>query len=81
MEQTQEQKLTTKIKKINELRQNIISYFNYIEETKKEIKELEKFVWKNCKHEWVYLDDGDYYSRIKYKCKHCNLYRNQYMYN
>ena len=35
MEQTQEQKLTTKIKKINELRQNIISYFNYIEETKK----------------------------------------------
>ena len=46
-----------------------------------EIKELEKFVWRNCKHEWVYLDDGDYYSRIKYKCKHCNLYRNQYMYN
>ena len=76
-----EQKLSEKIIHRDNLQKDIVNYFNYIEEARKQIKELEKTIWRNCEHEWVYLDDGDYYSKIKYKCKHCNLYRNQYMYN
>ena len=76
-----EQKLSEKIIHRDNLQKDIVNYFNYIEEARKKIKELEKTIWRNCEHEWVYLDDGDYYSKIKYKCKHCNLYRNQYMYN
>ena len=64
----------------NKLQQDIYNCFDFINKAKKDIKELERFIWKNCEHEWEYLNDGDYYSRIKYKCKHCDLYRNQYMY-
>lgn len=76
-----EQKLSEKITHRDNLQKDINYSYRFIDNSKREIKELEKFIWKNCQHEWVYLDDGDYYSRIKYKCKHCNLYRNEYMYN
>ena len=81
MEQTPKQKLAEKITHRDNLQKDINYSYRFIDNAKKEIKELEKFIWRNCQHEWIYLDDGDYYSRIKYKCKHCNLYRNEYMYN
>ena len=69
-----------KIKLRNDLQNDIFAYQRFIEENKKQIKEIEKFLWKNCNHEWIDLDDGDYYSRIKYHCKHCKLYKHSYMY-
>ena len=81
MEQTLKQQLSEKITHRDNLQKDINYSYRFIDNSKRKIKELEKFIWKNCQHEWVYLDDGDYYSRIKYKCKHCNLYRNEYMYN
>ena len=72
--------LQKKISNRDKLQADIIYSYNFINQAKKDIKELERFIWRNCQHEWEYLNDGDYYSRIKYKCKHCDLYRNQYMY-
>ena len=84
MEETQEVSLELKVKNNielkKELQNDIFAYQRFIEENKKQIKEIEKFLWKNCNHEWIDLDDGDYYSRIKQHCKHCKLYRHSYMY-
>tara|TARA_B100000780_G_C21015029_1_gene406594 strand:+ start:263 stop:529 length:267 start_codon:yes stop_codon:yes gene_type:complete len=54
--------------------------YRYIDSAKKNIKEIEKYLWRNCIHEWVHLDYEDN-SRIKYNCKHCQLYRHSTMYN
>ncbi len=78
--ETLKEKLTKKKNKIKKLQQDINYCYNFINTSKKEIKELEKFIWKNCDHKWIYLNDGNYYSKIKYKCQYCNLYRNEYMY-
>ena len=72
--------LQKKISNRDKLQADIYNYFNFINQAKKDIKELERFIWINCDHKWEYLNDGDYHSKIKYKCKHCDLYRNQYMY-
>ena len=84
MEEKQEVSLELKVKNNielkKELQNDIFAYQRFIEENKKQIKEIEKFLWKNCNHEWIDLDDGDYYSRIKYYCKHCKLYKHSYMY-
>tara|TARA_B100001121_G_C18585900_1_gene572082 strand:+ start:399 stop:644 length:246 start_codon:yes stop_codon:yes gene_type:complete len=81
MEEKLSEKLSEQITHRDNLQKDINYSYRFINDAKQKIKELERFIWKNCQHEWVYLDDGDYYSRIKYKCKHCDLYRNQYMYN
>ena len=64
----------------NQLQSDIFYYEKIIIKNKKKIKEIEKHIWKNCNHEWIDLDDGDYYSRIKHHCKYCKLYKHSYMY-
>lgn len=65
----------------NKLHENIIFSEEFIYRSKEDIKEIEKYLWCNCTHEWIYLDDGDRNSRIKYNCKHCKLYKHSSMYN
>ena len=84
MEERQEVNLELTVKNNielkKELQNNIFEYQRFIVENKKKIKEIEKFLWKNCNHEWIDLDDGDYYSKIKYHCEQCKLYKHSYMY-
>lgn len=65
----------------NKLHENILFSERFIYHSKEDIKEIEKYLWRNCTHEWIYLDNGDRNSRIKYNCKHCKLYRHSSMYN
>ena len=51
-----------------------------IRENRAKINTIEKQIWRCCVHDWKYIGDEDYYSRIRYQCKKCDLYRNQYMY-
>ena len=46
-----------------------------------EIKEIEKILYKKCKHKWAkeQYDTGPYDDRW-YICSICNLYRNKYFY-
>ena len=48
---------------------------------KKQIKENEKIIYKNCNHDWEYDETCGSYDRIKYKCKKCGLWRNAFMYS
>jgi len=79
--QTNLQAVRDKIKSRKTLENDINFAHRFIDSAKKEIKDLEKFLWNNCQHNWIDLDDGDYYSKIKYHCSICKLYRNAYMYN
>lgn len=62
------------------LKQEIFRAEALIRESKRNIKMIEKQIWISCDHDWEYIGDQDYYSRIKYQCKKCKLYRNDYMY-
>ena len=44
------------------------------------IKANEKFIWKECEHEWEWDTASGVYERNCYYCKHCKLWRNHYMY-
>ncbi len=79
--QTNLQAVRDKIKLRKNLKNDINFSHRFINSAKKEINDIEKFLWNNCQHNWVDLDDGDYYSKIKHHCSICNLYRNAYMYN
>jgi len=58
----------------------IYEYDNSIRTMKKQIRENEKIIYKNCSHDWEYDESCGPYDRIKYKCKKCGLWRNDYMY-
>jgi hypothetical protein len=62
------------------LLEKIYDYDNSIKSIKKKIKENEKIIYKNCSHEWEYDESCGPYDRIKYRCKKCSLWRNDYMY-
>tara|TARA_B110000008_G_scaffold279536_1_gene327085 strand:+ start:114 stop:377 length:264 start_codon:yes stop_codon:yes gene_type:complete len=79
--QTNLQTVRDKIKSKKNLEIDINFSYRFIDSAKKEINDIEKFLWNNCQHDWIHLDDGDYYSKIKYHCSICNLYKNGYMYN
>lgn len=79
--QTNLQAVRDKIKLRKNLKNDINFSHRFINSAKKEINDIEKFLWNNCQHNWVDLDDGDYYSKIKHHCSICSLYRNGYMYN
>jgi hypothetical protein len=65
----------------NELLNTIYQYNNSIRTMKKQIRENEKIIYKNCSHDWEYDESCGQYDRIKYKCKNCGLWRNHYMYS
>lgn len=68
-----------------EKKKNLVSdnfrYQNQIQKNKREIKLLEKKIYKFCNHEWVRDWDVAFDDRCKYNCKTCKLWRNDYMYN
>ena len=75
---------TLAIKLVNqnyELLNKIYDYNKSIKLMKKKLRDNEKIIYKNCKHEWDYDESCGIYDRIKYKCKKCGLWRNNYMYN
>lgn len=65
----------------NKLQKDVVFSEEFIYQSKEDIKEIEKYLWHNCTHEWIHLDYEDRNSRIKYNCKHCKLYRHSSMYN
>ena len=50
-----------------------------IEECKRIENELNKKIFRICKHEWV-AEDRQMYEKRWYICNNCGLYRNSYMY-
>ena len=59
----------------------IYNYDNSIRLMKKQIKKNEKVIYRNCNHDWEYDESCGPYDRIKYKCKKCGLWKNDYMYS
>lgn len=69
------------VKENYKILEKIYEYNNLIKNMKKQIKENEKIIYKNCNHDWEYDETCGSYDRIKYKCKKCGLWRNAYMYS
>lgn len=69
------------IKKKEKLVSENFTYENQIQKNRREIRILEKKIYKFCNHEWVRDWDVAFDDRCKYNCKKCKLWRNDYMYN
>ena len=61
---------------INILTNDISNYEKVIVQNKRLIKQKKKELYNVCKHEWVYDECSNWDDRCKYKCKFCNLWRN-----
>ena len=72
------QQTKVQIELLNKLKTDIQHSELFIYNSNEDIKEIEKYLWKNCPHEWVSLEND--YSRIKYKCAICTLYKHTTMY-
>ena len=81
MDSLQKNILKEKLELRDSLQKDIIHSYRFIESAKEKIRKLESYIYDNCNHEWEYFDDGDPYSKLRYVCKHCKLYRNSYMYS
>ena len=54
--------------------------YRLIEQHKKTIKQIECDLWKSCNHKWIYDEWANFDDRVKYLCKICGCYRNEYWY-
>ena len=80
-QQFQDENVVELLKKKKKLVNDNFSYQDHIQKNRIEIKMLEKKIYKCCSHEWIRDWDVAFDDRCKYKCKKCNLWRNDYMYN
>jgi len=61
---------------INTLTNDISNYEKLIVQNKRLIKQKKKELYNICQHDWVYDECSNWDDRCKYKCKFCNLWRN-----
>ena len=69
------------IKQIKLKYKSMYEKMHEIEELRYEIRELEKNLYTTCEHDWIRDWDEPSDSRCKWKCKHCGLARNHYLYS
>tara|TARA_B100000242_G_C42629128_1_gene296225 strand:- start:206 stop:514 length:309 start_codon:yes stop_codon:yes gene_type:complete len=67
------------LRNLNIHRNNIYAYEREITREKQKLKDIEKTIYKTCKHNWV-RDWDDLYSRYKV-CSKCKLANMPYVYN
>ena len=69
------------IKQIKLKYKSMYEKMHEIDQLRKDIKFLQKNLFKTCEHDWIRDWDEPSDSRCKWKCKHCELSRNPYLYN
>jgi len=74
----QTNELTDLLKKRTINNKSIINYQTVINTLKDENREIEKKIWKKCKHVWGSKDT--YNDLCNRECKICGLYNNHYFY-
>ena len=52
------------------------NYGKLIVENKTLLKQKKEELYNVCEHEWIYDECSNWDDRCKYKCKFCNLWRN-----
>ena len=76
---TKENKIERRIAQLifenKELTQTKFSFLRKVNMIEHKLKENERFLRENCKHEWQCLDDGCMYERPTKICKKCNIYK------
>ena len=71
-----------KIETLKLCRLDIVEATILIQERRRQIKELEKQIWRECNHEWIVNNDLMMYDNCcKQLCLKCGLYKNSYLYN
>ena len=74
--QTNELAELLKQRKINN--SSILNYQSVIKKLKRDNREIEKRLWKTCKHVWGQKDCYD--DLCNRQCKICGVYNNHYFY-
>ena len=62
------------------MQNEIFALTKAIDEKKLAIKNNNRRIFKECKHNWVYDTSCGPYEHVKYQCTICGLWRNSYMY-
>ena len=68
------------IKQIKLKYKSMYEKMHEIDQLRKDIKSIQKNLFKTCEHDWIRDWDEPSDSRCKWKCKHCELSRNTYLY-
>ena len=63
--------VTELINKKNKLNLAITNYYNEINDCKNQIKDLERQIFMNCNHKWIYDQCANFDDHIKYLCETC----------
>ena len=58
-----------------ELEKTKFSFMRKLDMIKYKLKENERYLRENCKHEWKCMDDGCMYEKPTKICKKCNIYK------
>ena len=69
-------KLDNLLMEIQTLNSNNWNYGKLIVENKTLLKQKKEELYNVCEHEWIYDECSNWDDRCKYKCKFCNLWRN-----
>jgi len=69
------------IEKKKKMRQSIGEAENTMREAKKGIKEIEKLLFRQCKHRWEYDYSCAFDDRTKHFCSTCGVWKNAYWYS
>ena len=68
------------LKQRKKLEKDIYKMDKLIAHNKKSIKQIERDLWKNCQHIWVYDTWASFDDKTKYICSVCRCYRNSSWY-
>lgn len=68
------------IQQINDLKEDLYSYYEKIETNKKLIKYTEYKLFQTCEHKWVRDPYANFDDNIKQVCANCKLYNCSYLY-
>lgn len=72
--------VTELINKKNKLNLAITNYYSEINDCKNQIKDLERQIFMNCNHKWIYDQCANFDDHIKYLCETCGLYKSHHLY-
>jgi len=73
---TQPDSVIILLKQRKKLEKDIYKMNKLVAQNKKTIKQIERDLWTNCKHIWVYDTWSGYDDKTKYICDVCRCYRN-----
>jgi hypothetical protein len=69
------------INRKNEINEEIMTLNKMILKLKKEKKDINKLLWKECKHCWVVDDSASSDDLCNKYCKICYIYNNKFIYS